>query len=334
MVKTHEDVNARRLVPERAARDAGRDIGAEGPLLRIGAHVSSSGGHYRVFARAREIGAEAVQLFLSAPQQWKPPAVTEADADVFRRCGLASGIPAFVHGVYLMNFGSGDPAILERSAEALRAYRHHAGLMGVVGTIIHVGSHLGAGFDDSMAGRIGETLAAIIDEEPGNPSMLILENNAGQGNCIGGRFAELGRVIRAAGNHLALGVCLDTCHAFAMGYDLASPAGCRDAMAEFDGEIGFGRLVAVHANDSKQPLGTFRDRHENIGEGYIGLDGFRTLMAAPAFADVPFLLEVPGFKGAGPDARNVRRLKAIRAGLGLPAPKLPPISRLAKVAVG
>lgn len=283
-----------------------------------------------MFERAREIGAEAVQLFISAPQQWKAPSLDNEQVERFNRLREASGLPAFFHGVYLVNLGSRDEALLARSVESLRSYRHFAGRMGVVGTIFHVGSHLGAGFDGAMVERIAGMLREVLAAEPENPSLLILENNAGQGNCIGGTFAEIGAIIRAAGNHPALAVCLDTCHAYAMGYDLATPAGCAAAMEEFDREIGFGRLAAVHANDTKQPLGTFRDRHENIGEGHIGLEGFRTLMTHPAFREVPFLLEVPGFDGNGPDAKNVRRLKRIRSELGIASPKLPPISRLAK----
>lgn len=298
--------------------------------MRIGAHVSSAGGHHLVFERARAMGAEAVQLFISAPQQWKLPAPTDEQVDLFRRQQSAAGIPAFFHGVYLINLGSPDEALLGRSLASLQAYRHFAGLMGVVGTIFHVGSHLGAGYDGAMAERIAGMLATVLEDEPDNPSLLILENNAGQGNCIGGKFGELGTIIRALDGHPKVAVCLDTCHAYAMGYDLATSDGCERAMEEFDREIGFGRLAAVHANDTKQPIGTFRDRHENIGEGHIGTEGFRTLMAHPAFRDVPFLLEVPGFNGNGPDAKNIRRLKKIRAELGIETPKLPPISRLAK----
>lgn len=283
-----------------------------------------------MFERGRAMGAEAVQLFISAPQQWKSPLVSEEQAELFRRQQAAAAVPAFFHGVYLINFGSTDDALLARSIASLTAYRHYAGRMGVVGTIFHVGSHLGAGFDGAMIERIARMLQEVLDDEPDNPSLLILENNAGQGNCIGGKFGELGAIIRALGGHPRVAVCLDTCHAYAMGYDLATPEGCSAAMEEFDREVGFERLVAVHANDTKQPIGTFRDRHENIGEGHIGIEGFRTLMAHPAFRDVPFLLEVPGFDGRGPDAKNIRRLKKIRTELGIEVPKLPPISRLAK----
>lgn len=298
--------------------------------MRIGAHVSSAGGHHLVFERARAIGAEALQLFISAPQQWKLPACTEDQVAAFNAARVASDMPAFFHGVYLMNFGTADEAMLERSKASLKSYRHFAGLMGVTGTIFHVGSHLGVGFSDAMATRVGRMLCEVLDDEPDNPSLLILENNAGQGNCIGGKFGELGALIRAMDNHPRAAVCIDTCHAYAMGYDLATEAGCLAAMAEFDAEIGFGRLAAVHANDTKQPLGTFRDRHENIGDGHIGTDGFRTLMAHPAFRDVPFLLEVPGFDGTGPDAKNIQRLKKLRKELGIEAPKMPRVPQAKK----
>lgn len=298
--------------------------------MRIGAHISSAGGHHLVFERARAIGAEAVQLFISAPQQWKLPACTDEQIEAFRSAQTRSGMPAFFHGVYLMNFGSADEAMLAKAKASLTAYRHFAGCMGVTGTIFHVGSHLGVGFSDDLARRIGLMLREVLDDEPDNPSLLILENNAGQGNCIGGHFGELGALIRAVDSHPAIGVCIDTCHAYAMGYDLATDAGCASAMEEFDREIGFARLVAVHANDTKQPLGTFRDRHENIGEGHIGLHGFRTFMAHPAFRDVPFLLEVPGFDGSGPDAKNIKRLKALRKEVGIEAPKMPRVPQAKK----
>jgi deoxyribonuclease-4 len=300
--------------------------------VRIGAHVSSAGGPHLVFERARAIGAEAVQLFISAPQQWKLPALTDEQIARFNRVREAAAMPVFFHGVYLMNFGSQDPAILEKSQASLLAYHRYAGRMGIIGTIFHVGSHLGAGFDGAMIERIAGMLTAVLEDDPANPALLILENNAGQGNCIGGKFAELGAIVRAMGSPPRVGVCIDTCHAYAMGYDIATPSGLEAALEEFDRELGLSRLVAVHANDTKLPIGTFRDRHENIGEGHLGLAGFRTIIGHPAFAEVPFLLEVPGFEGEGPDRKNVQRLKRLRSEAGLPAPKLPPLDRIRRAA--
>jgi deoxyribonuclease-4 len=281
--------------------------------MLIGAHVKSAGGHEKVFARALEMGAEAVQLFISAPQQWRPPALTDEQAAAFAAERTAAGLPAFFHGVYLMNFGSQDEAILNRSVASLRSYLRWAGQLGVEGTIFHVGSHLGAGFE-AVLPQVCERIRAAIEGSP-NDSKVILETNAGQGNCLGRTFGELGAIIRGLDNDPRLAVCIDTCHVFAMGYDIATSDGCERAMEEFDREVGFARLAAVHANDSKMPLGGVRDRHENIGDGCIGLDGFRCMMSHPAFREVPFLLEVPGIDGKGPDAENVRRLKEIRAGI-------------------
>ena len=290
--------------------------------MHIGAHVSSAGGIQKVFERAEAIGAEAIQIFPSAPQQWKAPVITDEQANAFREAREASEKPIFFHGVYLVNLASADEALLERSVTSLTAYLEWAGRLGVHGAIFHVGSHLGAGWDDALVKQICGLMRRVLDGAP-NDALLVIENNAGQGNCVGATFGQIGELIRGLDNDQRVGVCIDTCHAFAMGYDIATPAGCDAAMEEFDREIGLSRLVAVHANDSKMPLGGTRDRHENIGEGHIGLDGFASVIRHPAFRDVPFFLEVPGFDGKGPDIENVMRLKAIRAGAGIPAPDLP-----------
>lgn len=287
--------------------------------MRIGAHVSSAGGCEKVFERALAIGAEAVQLFISAPQQWRSPALTPQQVEAFGEARVATGMPAFFHGIYLVNLGSGDEALQARSVASLSAYLRWSDELGVEGTIFHAGSHLGVGFDVVLPQVVGLVRQAL-DAVPGN-SKLLIENNAGQGAGIGAGFAEIGGIIRALDRDPRVGVCLDTCHAYAMGYDIASREGCETAMTEFDREIGLDRLWAVHANDSKMPLGGVRDRHENIGDGTIGLEGFRTILSYPAFAQVPFLLEVPGIEGKGPDAENVNRLKAIREEVGAPRPK-------------
>ncbi|MGH2631941.1 MAG: deoxyribonuclease IV, partial [Tepidiformaceae bacterium] len=257
----------------------------------------------------------------SAPQQWKAPAFTDEQVAEFRTLHDASQMPAFFHGVYLVNLGSKDEALLGRSVESLTQALRWAGRLGVSGVIFHAGSHLGQGWDDDLVRQVCALMRKALEAAPGD-TFLVLENNAGQGNCIGGSWAELGALIRGLDNEPRVAVCLDTCHALAMNYDVSSRPGCDDTMASFDKEIGLNRLVAVHANDSKMPLGGLRDRHENIGDGHIGLDGFAAIMAHPAFRDVPFVLEVPGLAGDGPDVENVMRLKAIRAGVGIAAPVL------------
>lgn len=282
--------------------------------MRIGAHVRSSGGVKEVVPRALELGAEAVQFFISAPQQWRPPVISDEDAQAFRDAREGAGLPAFLHGVYLVNLASTEPALLGRSVGSLKLYMKWGNALGVEGVIFHVGSHKGQGFE-AVAPQVCRLMRDVLEYAP-DGCKLIMENNAGQGGGVGSTFAELGALIRGLDNDPRVGVCLDTCHAFAMGYDLASREGCERTMEEFDRYIGLERLVVVHANDSKVPLGGVRDRHENIGDGYIGYEGFRTILAHPAFRDVPFILEVPGIDGEGPDAENVARLKRIRAEVG------------------
>lgn len=290
--------------------------------MRIGAHIKSSGAPRLIFDRAVGMGAEAIQMFISAPQQWKPPAWKDEDVAEFRAAHAQHPeIPVFMHGVYLINLAAADdPVLLNRSTGSLKQYLKWGASLGAVGTIFHIGSHKGAGFD----ARREQICRAMLDalEYANNDSLLIIENNAGQGGGVGCSFEEIGAVIRGCDGHPQVRVALDTCHAFAMGYDLASADGCEKAMAEFDREIGLDRLVAVHANDSKTPLGGVRDRHENIGDGEIGYDGFRTIMSHAAFHDLPFLLEVPGIDGTGPDQENIDRLKRLRAEAGAPGPEV------------
>lgn len=277
--------------------------------MRIGAHVSTAGGADKAIDNALEIGAECVQIFASSPRAWafkpqKPEAI-----ELFRARSAETGIgPAFLHGSYLVNLG-GDDELVEKSIASLTAHMGAAAELGATGVIFHSGSHKGKGFDailDQAAAAITQVLADTPEE-----ALLIIENSAGAGNHIGATFTEIGRMIGAVGSE-RVKVCIDTQHTLAAGYDIRSPGGLNAAMDEFDDAIGLDRLAAVHANDSKTELGSGRDRHENIGHGEIGEDGFSNIMAHPAFADVPFLLEVPGMEGNGPDAANVDTLKAIR----------------------
>ena len=222
-----------------------------------------------------------------------------------------SGIePVFLHGPYLINLATESAEQLKKSTDALSGDLQLASAIGAKGVIFHLGSHKGAGYEarvDQVIDQCRQVLKATPDD-----AWLILENSAGMGGAIGSKFAELGRITRDSGSD-RVKVCLDTQHSFAAGYDFKTREGLDAAMAEFDGEIGLDRLVAVHANDSKIELGGGRDRHENIGEGYIGRDGFTNLLSHPAFADVPFLLEVPGFDDSGPDKANLDILKELRA---------------------
>jgi deoxyribonuclease IV len=280
--------------------------------MQIGAHVSTSGGLETCFDRAEAIGAEAAQIFLTPPQQWRSNKVEPDQALAFHKRAAASSVDSvFVHGVYLINLATTDTVMLTRSTSSLKSSLNTCGQLGIKGVIFHLGSHKGQGLD-SVFDQICRACLEVLDASPSD-AWLILENSAGAGGNIGSRFYDLGRIIRQVGSE-RVKVCLDTQHCYAAGYDLATAEGLEGTMSEFEQEVGFDKLVAVHANDSKVELGSGRDRHENIGEGLIGVDGFRRILGHRAFQDVPFLLEVPGFGEAkGPDAPNIDILKKLRA---------------------
>ena len=287
--------------------------------MKIGAHVSTAGGLHTCFERAAAIGAECVQIFESAPQQWGTARLTDEQADDFRARMKDAGIgPVFIHGKYLMNLASADEKIFKTSVSTLRSSMNIAARIGAQGIIFHTGSHKGMGLD-AVFEQVCEAAVNVLAETP-DETWLIFENSAGQGGTIGSKFADLGQILKRVDSPRAK-VCIDTCHAFAAGYDLSSKDGVKAAMAELDREIGAKNIAAVHCNDSKTPLGAGRDLHENIGEGHIGRAGFEALVAHKAFANVPLLLEVPGYKidgaGKGPDKPNIDLMKEIRAAAGV-----------------
>ena len=281
--------------------------------------MSTSGGLPNGIEKARDIGAEAIQIFGAAPQMWRRRVYTPEEGQAFKDAAQAADVwPVFIHGVYLVNLGTNTPGHLDKSVEALIADMRLSSVIGCKGVIFHVGSHRGAGFAATFGQIIG-SISRVLDETP-DDTWLILENSAGMGGSIGSKFSELAAIMREVASP-RLKVCLDTQHAFATGYQVATPDGLAATMEEFEQEVGLASLVAVHANDSKCPLGGGVDRHENIGEGYIGREGFRVILAHAAFRDLPFLLEVPGFptgdkKPEGPDKENVDRLKAIAVEVG------------------
>jgi len=279
--------------------------------VKIGAHVSASGGVDKAVERAGEMGAETIQIFSGAPQAWRRKEYGQTEVDAYKGRVAETGIgPTFIHGVYLVNLATDNPENLAKSLDALVHDMNVCNLLGAKGVIFHIGSHKGVGYDVFFH-QVVDSVRRIVQATP-DDTWLILENSAGMGGAIGSKFGELAAIIREAGSP-RVKVCLDTQHAFAAGYDIKTPDGLEAAMEEFDREIGPASLVAVHANDSKCPLSGGIDRHENIGQGHIGRDGFQNIMAHPAFAGVPFLLEVPGFAHQGPDRQNVEILKEIRA---------------------
>ena len=278
--------------------------------MKIGAHVSTAGGLDKAVDRAQEIGAEAMQIFGSPPQSWQRKAHPAESVQAFLTKAEAAGIgPTFLHGVYLVNLATENADNLRKGIESLVFYLDLAAQIRSPGVIFHVGSHKGAGLDQVL-GRVRDAFREALERTPPE-AWLIIENNAGQGQQLGRRFEEIARIMEAVGGE-RVRVCLDTAHCFASGYDVSTREGLDATFEEFEREIGLHYLVAVHANDSKPAFNSNVARHANIGEGHIGLDGFRAIMKHPAFADVPFLLEVPGFEKKGPDRQNVEILRALR----------------------
>lgn len=278
--------------------------------MKIGAHVSGAGGLDLAFGRATDIGAECFQIFLSAPQRWMDPEIKPEVIEKFKANAKESGIgPNFVHGSYLINLGAESKEHLEKSITWLRYGLNSCAKLGIQGVIFHIGSHKGNGFEIAKH-QVADSIKKILSTTPPDVQ-LILETSAGAGGNIGGNFDEIGELIKLS-NDKRVKVCLDTAHVFASGVDLKTESGVAEAVRQFDQKIGLENLVVIHANDSKVEFGSNRDRHENIGEGFIGIDGFKNILANKAFQDIPFILEVPGFEDNGPDKANIDLLKKIR----------------------
>jgi len=285
--------------------------------MRLGAHVSAAGRVDLAIDRAVAIEAEAVQIFVSPPQGWAFKSLDEKHAADFKTKALEHDVgPNVLHAIYLVGLGSEKPDQLRKSVQSLVSYMNAAHDLGMLGVIFHLGSHGGAGFD-AVFRQVVESMNRVLDNSP-DDTLLIVENSAGMGNHIGSKFQELGALFKEVASS-RVKVCLDTQHSFAAGYNLATPEGVASTLQEFDREIGLGQLAAVHCNDSKRELGGGVDRHENIGEGYMGLAAFEAILAHPAFRHVPFYLEVPGFEGHGPDKQNMDIIKGVRQKLAISA---------------
>jgi deoxyribonuclease-4 len=279
--------------------------------MYIGAHVNSSGGVWKAISNGVDIGCEAIQFFAGSPRTWAPTTYKEKDAEKFREARSASPIRfVVIHTIYLINLASSREDFYEKSVTSLLGAVAAAEQLGADAIVTHVGSHQGAGFETGLV-RVQAALRRALVESEGSPVRLLLENTAGAGGTMGVDFDELGAMIDAADRHPRLGLCLDTAHVFEAGFDIRTAAGLDEALARLDAACGLDRLVMLHLNDSKTAFGSNRDRHENIGDGEIGLEGFRAIVNHPAFADTPGILEVPGFDDQGPDLRNVEILREL-----------------------
>lgn len=269
-------------------------------MLRVGGHLSLGLEPRRTVEAAAAAGYSCMQIFVSSPGAWKPPAWAHARAEDFLAARRAWGIePLFIHAVYLINLASEDARILRRSVQSLVETMHVADRLQAAGVVTHIGSHRGRGFP-AVSEQVAQAVRLILDRSPETVA-LVLENSAGSGGLIGADFSDLGGLISAAGGDARLKFALDTAHACAAGWDFTRPETPARLVETLDRDVGLDRLLLLHANDSKAPCGSRRDRHANIGQGFIGIDGFRHLVAAPALTGVPWVLETPIVDEQRPD---------------------------------
>ena len=274
--------------------------------MLFGAHCS--GGIKKALDRAVEMGADAVQLFAQSPRTWRFPNHDPADLERFRERSADIGVPAVIHALYLVNLAAPDDAIYKKSVDTMRATVDAACAIDAEGVVFHIGSHLGAGLEVGLE-RVVPALQQVL-ERSNDTTWVLMENSAGAGGTIGRTIDELATIFDAAGRHERLGVCLDSCHLYVSGIDVTDRAVLDALLDDLDARIGLDRLRVLHANDSKAPLGSNRDRHENIDEGLIG-DGLGAFLSHPRLQELPVLLEVPGVDGHGPNADELRKLREL-----------------------
>ena len=279
--------------------------------MQLGAHVSTSGGIHTAIDRIEAIGGDCVQIFTQSPRAWRPTNHDPANFERFKERRAEAGIGSVVcHAVYLINLASPNEELYDKSVAALENTVDVACAIEADGVVFHVGSHQGAGFEIGMK-RVVPALRKAL-KRCTETTWLLMENTAGAGGTIGRSIDELAALYDALNAHERLGICLDSCHLYASGYDVTKRTELDRGLAEVDERIGLERLRALHANDSKAPLGSNRDRHDNIGDGLLG-EELGIFLAHPKLQKLPAFLEVPGADGHGPDAEQVRKLKELDA---------------------
>jgi deoxyribonuclease IV len=278
--------------------------------MLIGAHVSPAGGLPKAIERGEALGARAIQIFNQSPRQWRPTAYREEDIAAFREAIAESSIEVvLIHAVYLLNCASDDPNIRAKTLTSLTHSLRVGQQIGARGVVLHPGSAKTGDVSHAIA-RAGATIAEALEESEG--CQLHLENTAGAGGTLGRSIEELASLIEAAGGGARLGICLDSCHLLASGYDIRTREGMESLMAQVSEKIGLERLGSLHFNDSQTPLGSNRDRHANAGEGELGEEGCMVFLSTPAFEDLACVLETPGVERSGPTRAEVALLMKLR----------------------
>lgn len=282
--------------------------------MLLGCHVSISGGLEQAVARAEELKINALQIFSHNARSWKMGPLKPDDAKKFIERRQRAHIEyVVIHTIYLINLASPDPKNFKLSVQALKDEVQRAGELQIPHVNTHIGAHMGQGVERGLE-RIVEAIDMVLASPQAQDApdvKILLENSAGEGTELGASFAELGTVLNNIKDRSRVGVCIDTCHAFCAGYDMTTPYRLEQMLAELDREIGLDRVVLMHLNDSKFPLGSRRDRHEHIGQGHIGTEGFRLIVNHPALRDKPFILETPKDDEQS-DPTNLARIRAVR----------------------
>jgi deoxyribonuclease-4 len=277
----------------------------------IGAHVSSSGGIHTAIDRAEKMGADSVQVFTQSPRTWRPTNHDPATFEKFRQRRAEAGIGGVLcHALYLCNLAAPNDDVYEKSVAAMRNTMEVACAIGADAVVFHVGSHLGSGLEhglERVLPAMEQVLALCSDE-----TWLLMENSAGAGGTIGRSIDELATIYERLDRHPRLGICLDSCHLWVSGIDVTDRAALDALLDEVDDAIGLERLRALHVNDAKAPLGSNRDRHDNVGQGVLG-EKLGVFLSHPKLEGLPAVLEVPGPDNHGPDAQQVQATKDMRA---------------------
>lgn len=277
----------------------------------LGAHVSTSGGVDKAPVNGARIGCEAIQIFTKNQRQWKTKSLSEAEIKNYRSEIQRSQIQLTVsHDSYLINLASPEDDILKRSKEAFEDEVERCEQLEIPYLIFHPGSHVGSGEKAGLK-RIAESINSTLDKKPGYKTQLLLETTAGQGTNLGYRFEQLAEILEFIKEKDRVGICVDSCHIFAAGYDIRTADAYQSTLKQLEEVIGLRKLRAFHLNDSKTPLGSRVDRHEHIGQGHIGVEAFRLIVNDERFQGLPMVIETPGEQEDF--VRNLKRLKGLRA---------------------
>jgi deoxyribonuclease-4 len=281
--------------------------------MLIGAHVSPAGGPAKAVARGEERGCQAIQIFNQSPRMWKPSVYSDEAVEQFREALAASEQvdAVLIHAIYLINLATEDTEMREKSLASLIGSLRAGDRLGAVGVVVHPGSALlDGGSTEKAIARAAEAIKEALAESDHCP--LHLEDVAGTGGTIGRSFEELQAMIDGAGGGKRLGICLDSCHLFASGYDVSSAESLSGVLDDFDRVVGLDRLGSLHVNDSQTPLGSNRDRHANLGDGEIGPDGIAAFLSEPRFDGLPCIFEGPGASGKQVEAEDIANAFKLR----------------------